>query len=94
MSVNVANEIYIHGKDRNFTEEEYRALSNEMWAADESGDVETYNRIDRILPADPEMARIFKEVYGKEYLLSLGLDLTEANLCYGEGWLDEPNERQ
>ena len=92
MSVGTIDDIFIHGKERDFTEDEYFALSDEMWAADERGDIETYNRIDSILPANPAVAKIFKDVYGKEYLVSLGLDLTEANMCYGEGWL-EADER-
>lgn len=93
MSAITKQSVYMHGKERNFTEEEYVALSNEMWAAERRGDLETYERIDNILPADPDIVKIFKKVYGKEYLLSLELDLTEANLRFGEGWLDEPNER-
>lgn len=92
MSVSAAQKIYMHGKDRDFTEEEYDALSDEMWAAREKGDMETYRRLGCMLPAHPDAAKIFKEVYGKEYVLALGLDLTEANLRFGEGWLDEPNE--
>ncbi len=84
--------IFRHGKDRNFTKEEYFALDDEMWAAKRRGDEETYERIARILPANPDVVKAFKEVYGKEYILSMGLDLTEANLRFGEGWLDAPDE--
>ncbi len=84
--------VFRHGKDRNFTKEEYFALDAEMWEAGERGDRETYDRIAGILPANPDVAKAFKEVYGKEYLLSLGFDLTEANLQFGEGWLDAPDE--
>lgn len=92
MSTDTERVIYRHGKDRDFTKEEFFALSDEMWEAKRRGDMETYDRIDEILPANPKIAKIFKEVYGKEYLLAMGLDLTEANMRYGEGWLDEPNE--
>ncbi len=93
MSATASQTIYRHGKDRNFTEEEYFALSDEMCAAEERGDVETYERLSALLPANPDVAKAFKEVYGKEYLLAMGLDLTEANLQFGEGWLDAPNEQ-
>ena len=93
MSAITTEAIYMHGKERNFTAEEYFALSDEMWAAKRRGDMETFRRIEDMLPAEPKVAKAFKEVYGKEYLLALGFDLTEANYRYGEGWLDEPNER-
>lgn len=93
MSVSTAKEIYMHSKDRGFTEEEYDALSDEMMEAREKGDMEEYERLGKMLPTNPDVAMIFKEVYGKEHLLALGLDLTEANLRFGEGWLDEPNKR-
>lgn len=86
-------EIYRHGRDRDFTEKEFFALSDEMFEARRSGDMETYERIGRFLPLNPVAAKIFKEVYGKEFMLDAGFDLTEATLLYGEGWLDEPNEQ-
>ncbi len=92
MSAIASDAIYRHGKDRNFTKQEYFALNSEMWAAKEKGDMETYERLSDLLPVNPDVAKAFKEVYGKEYLLDTGLDLTEANLRFGEGWLDAPNE--
>ncbi len=93
MSATASQEIYRHGKDRNFTEEEYHSLYQEMWTAKERGDMETYERLSDLLPVNPDVAKAFKEVYGKEYLLAMGLDLTEASFKFGEGWLDAPNDR-
>ncbi len=92
MSAIASQTIYMHGRERNFTEEEYFALGGEMWEAKERGDMETYERLSDLLPVNPDVAKAFKDVYGKEYLLAMGLDLTEANLRFGEGWLDAPNE--
>lgn len=92
MSAIAENAVYMHGRKRNFTEEEYFALDDEMWEAEKRGDRETCQRIANILPANPDVAKAFKEVYGKDYVISLGLDLTEANLRFGEGWLDAPDE--
>ncbi len=61
MSVIASETIYRHGKDRNFTEKEYFALSDEMWAAERSGDEETYERLSAMLPANPDVAKAFKE---------------------------------
>ncbi len=93
MSAIATDTIYRHGKDRNFTKEEYLSLSEELFEAIQKGDNETGKRLNAILPVNPEVAKIFKDVYGKEYLLALGVDLTEANLRYGEGWLDESQTR-
>ncbi len=93
MTAVAEQEIFRHGRDRNFTEKEFFALSEEMFAARDRGDMETYERLGNFLPVNPVAAKIFKNVYGKEFLLDMGVDLTEADLVYGEGWLDEPNER-
>jgi hypothetical protein len=90
MTAVATKEIFRHGRDRNFTKDEYFALSDELFEAIENEDRETCERLSAILPANPEVIRIFKNVYGKDYILALGFDLTEANLLYGEGWLDEP----
>lgn len=92
MSAALEQAVYMHGKERNFTKEEYYALSDEIWAAEKRGDAETCERLFDTLPTNPDVAKAFKEVFGKEYVLSLGLDLTEANLRFGEDWLDAPNE--
>lgn len=84
--------VYRYSKDRKFTREEYWALSLELLEAIRNKDKETFARLNAILPVKPEIAKIFKDVYGKEYILALGVDLTEANMRYGEGWLDEPGE--
>lgn len=92
MSTDGARVVYRHGRERDFTEEEYYALSDEIRAAKERGDMETYDRLFDILPVNPDVVMAFKKVYGKEYVLNMNLDLTEANLRFGEGWLDAPNE--
>ncbi len=93
MTATVAREIYRRGRDRDFTLKEVVALCDEISEAMRNGDEETADRLFFMFPMDPGIAKIFKEVYGKKFLLEAGGDLTEANLVYGEGWLDEPNER-
>ncbi len=85
--------IFRHGRDRDFTEDEYFALLDEGERAKDRGDMKEYERIRALMPANPEVMKAFKEVYGKEFVLSCGLDLTEANLKFGKGWLDEPDEQ-
>lgn len=93
MTATATKEVYRRGKDRDFTLKEVVALCDEMSEAMERNDRKTLKRLSAMFPVDPGIAKIFKEVYGKEFLLDLGYDLTEANMLYGEGWLDEPNDR-
>jgi hypothetical protein len=94
-------------KNNERTESEYRVSSwpdaefykgriggvvRQRKAAIRRGDDAEFERLCGIIPADPDIAMAFKEVYGKEYLLELGLDLTEADLKFGDGWLDGSNE--
>lgn len=84
--------IFLHGRNRDFTGEEFDELSDMMGEALMRGDKEEVRRIGRIIPANPITAMAFKQVYGKEWLINTGADLTEATLYWGEGWLDEPDE--
>lgn len=93
MTAVATREVYRRGRDRDFTQKEVYALACELSDAMDKGDEEEVQRLSSLFPVEPEIAKIFKEVYGKEFILEVGFDLTEANLRYGEGWLDEPNER-
>ena len=86
------DEVFLHGKGRNFNETEVIELYRLIDEAEERGDEAEYWRLTLMIPIDPDVAMADKQVYGKEHLLSMGFDLTEANLKWGEGWLDEPND--
>ncbi len=45
-------------------------------------------RLMRLLPLAPHLARIGKELYGKNFLLEGGFNLSDANEEFGDGWLD------
>lgn len=83
-------EIYIHGRTRDFTMDEYSDACDAAIAAHERGDEKEYIRLTKNLPLVPVIAKAAKFGFGKQELLEMGADLTEANLVYGEGWLDEP----
>ncbi len=85
-------EIYIHGRTRNFTMDEYSVALKAAIDAHERGDEEEYDRLTRNLPIVPGIAKAWKIGFGKQYLLEMDVDLTEANLVYGKGWLDEPED--
>jgi hypothetical protein len=56
--------------------------------ANERGDHEEEIRLIRLLPLPAHLAKAAKEMYGKEYLIERGYDLSEANEAFGHGWLD------
>jgi hypothetical protein len=39
------------------------------------------------VPLMPELAKIFKDVYGADYLAGSGFNLLEADQTYGKDWL-------
>ena len=41
----------------------------------------------KTVPLKPEMAQIFKDVYGSDFLVEAGYDLSEAEAKYGRDWL-------
>ena len=81
--------IFLHGKDRTYSFDEYQEITDRALAADDRGDENEYHRLILSMPLHPIVAKGIKIRHGKEYLLEIGADLTEANLVYGEGWLDE-----
>lgn len=82
-------EIYIHSRNGGMTEQEYDALQEQLAAADAWDDDVEYDRISRLIPITADVAKAFKKVYGREFIISSGFDITEANMKFGEGWLDE-----
>lgn len=90
MTTAAKREIYIHGRTRDYTMEEYTQICDKALDAEEKGDVEEYGRLAREIPLDPVVAKAAKIAFGKQHLIETNADLTEANLVYGEGWLDAP----
>ncbi len=81
--------VYARGRDRDFTEEEYDQLQEEANAARERGDIEEFDRLMTILPVPPRILKAFAVGFGRDFIIESGYDLTEANLEFGEGWLDK-----
>ncbi|MDR3299679.1 MAG: hypothetical protein LBU43_06680 [Candidatus Accumulibacter sp.] len=52
------------------------------------GDAAEESRLIRLLPLAPHLAKVAKEMWGKEYLLQEGYDLSEADAAFGADWLD------
>jgi hypothetical protein len=69
-------------------EEEFDILQASLDAADR-GDYEEENRLLLLLPLAPHLAKVAKDLWGKDYLLQEGFDLSEAEAAYGPNWLDQ-----
>lgn len=93
MTVATKKEIFLHGKDRDFTAEEWEELSEQIGQAFRRGDLEEVRRIGKMVPADPITAKALKNAFGKDWVIEKGFDLTEANRKWGEGWLDGPEDQ-
>lgn len=70
------------------TREQKMDIIDKSLDADERGDHEEANRLMLQLPVPPYLAQIFKEVWGKDFLLEGGYDLSLAEAEYGKNWLD------
>jgi hypothetical protein len=91
-AVQTERKVFMHGADRDFTAKEISELIRQASEAYGRKDREEFYRLAKTIPFNPVVAKAIKAVYGKEKLLSGDCDLTEANLVFGEGWLDEPEE--
>lgn len=80
---------YAYGRDHEFTKKEYDALMSEFKDAVKRDDQELVNKLIRKIPMEPEVLMAFGSTLGKNFILEVGYDLTQANMRYGEGWLDE-----
>ncbi len=88
MSATVERKPYAYGRNGPITKEEYDAVMAEVNAALEQDDEEALDRILPRLPMDADVMMAFASVCGREFMLECGFDMTEANMKYGEGWLD------
>lgn len=70
------------------THEQKSALVDASLAAAERGDRQEERRLLRKLPLAPHLAKAAKEIWGKEFLLKEGYDLSEAEAAYGPNWLE------
>ncbi len=72
------------------TLEEKWIILDAIYDAEKAGNKDEAGRLMREeLPLAPGLAQIAKEMYGKEYLITRGYNLSEANAEFGDGWLDK-----
>lgn len=72
--------------NKKLTPEEIEKITDEAMDAIERGDDEEKDRLGRLLPLGPYMAKVARDIYGKDYVQQFNLVL--ANEKFGESWLD------
>lgn len=82
------SEVKVRRRDE-WTEAEVLDVLQQGIDAYKRGDSDEGARLARLFPMDPYAAKAVKNVFGKEYLLSLKMDLSEAEEIYGKNWLDD-----
>lgn len=75
-------------KCKKYTHEETMAILRQLIAADDRGDEEEYDRLTHLFPMPAYLAKAILDIHGKEHLLNMGYDLSEAEARYGKNWLD------
>ncbi len=70
-------------------EEKWEVLDAIKAAEDLGNDEEAGRLMREVLPLAPHLAMAAKEMYGKQYLLDRGYNLSEAYAEFGNGWLDK-----
>ena len=53
------------------------------------GDMEEFRRLSLLIPIEQEVAKFYVKIFGKEYFLKSGWDLSVANAELEPGWLDK-----
>jgi hypothetical protein len=71
------------------TLDEKLAISNKACALWEAGDKEEYDRLMRIVPMPPYLAKVAKEKIGVDFLINGGWNLSEAEAEFGQDWLSK-----
>lgn len=79
---------YSKANEWSMTKEESNAILDAATDCMERGDIEGYDRIIRKLPLVPNIALMKLDDMGKEKLLASGYNLKDADIVYGEGWMD------
>lgn len=72
---------------KELTKAEYNHILEETNAAWETGDIEKGVELSKQLPLAPHLAKAAKKLWGKEFLLESGFDLSAAEAEYGCDWL-------
>ncbi|GAB7140463.1 hypothetical protein RsTz2092_04120 [Deferribacterales bacterium RsTz2092] len=76
-------------KHRKLTLDEELDLAERALDLREAGKYEEATKLIRQIPMPARMAKNLKEIHGKDFLISSGYNLVEANERYGTNWLNQ-----
>jgi hypothetical protein len=74
---------------KTMTLDEKLSLSVKAIELEEKGKLEEAEKIRRQIPMPPYLAKFAKEHLGPDFLIKYGWNLSEANVEYGSGWLNQ-----
>ena len=63
------------------------AILDAIYEAEQAGNKEEAFNLRMKLPLAPHLAKAAKKLWGKDFLIESGLDLSEAEAAYGKDWL-------
>jgi hypothetical protein len=69
------------------TLDEKLAISNKAIALKKAGDRDGYDRLMKLIPMPPYLAKVAKEKIGVDFLINGGWNLSEAEAKFGPNWL-------
>jgi hypothetical protein len=69
--------------------EEQSAIALKAFELKDQGKLEEYERVRKLIPLQPYLAKFVKDHFGSDFLLNLGWNLAEANAEYGSDWLSK-----
>lgn len=72
-----------------FSDEEAGELIDQYLEARSRNDDEEAEKIAKMFPLAPSIARALKNTFGAEYVRNCGRDLSAANKEFGDDWLEK-----
>ncbi len=88
------DDVYLQTRNGPMTKGEYDRIRDAADAADKRGDIDEWDRLIGLIPMEPRVAMAWKQSYGKEWFADNEYDLTEAEIYWGKGWLDETDNEK
>jgi hypothetical protein len=64
-------------------------ISNKAIALKKAGDIDGYERLMKSIPMPTYLAKIAKEKIGADFLLKGGWNLSEAEVEFGQDWINK-----
>ncbi|MBQ4132966.1 MAG: hypothetical protein IJD04_04435 [Desulfovibrionaceae bacterium] len=69
------------------SETQKKEILDAIYKAELAGNKEETLKLKMKLPLAPHLAKAAKKLWGKEFLLTSGFDLSAAEVAYGKDWL-------